>query len=255
MDDELVRGRMSRLAASLRRFHLTDNFALRELLDQAELPPLDRFIAKLKPFKDEIPKGISLEAFATVIRRDVVGGDAKAETDSQLAADAERLKKLPPGDDHASEYHDLCVTILGVLFAGQLEFEKKEAHMFGGRKRIDILYRNLFSTGFFERLRSVYKIPAQRVPVECKNYEGDPGNPDFDQLSGRLNKNVGSFGILVCRSVTNSKAALDRCRSYKEKDERVIYLTDEDLLHMIDDHIKGNEPGVLETRLREVLLA
>ncbi len=74
--------------------------------------------------------------------------------------------------------------------------------------------------------------------VECKNYRSDIGNPEIDQLEGRLTKRKGMFGILACRTVENKPLLLQRCRDIVHDDKGFILVLDDqdfaELLHFKD---------------------
>ena len=93
--------------------------------------------------------------------------------------------------------------------------------------------------------------------MEAKNYSGDPGNEEFDQLAGRLKNEVGQFGILVCRKVKDVKAAMDRCQGYlSDNGKHVIFLTDEDLINLLELYQDGDVKGIndfMDLKLRPLV--
>ena len=88
------------------------------------------------------------------------------------------------------------------------------------------------TAGFFKWLAAHYA--AAHVFVECKNYVGEVGNPELDQLSGRFSPTRGQFGLLVCRRFTDKALFIRRCRD-TALDGRgfIIPIDDEDLRGLV----------------------
>jgi hypothetical protein len=163
---------------------------------------------------------------------------------------------LPTGLQAASNYERAIESLLTALFYPSLANPTMQQRIHDGRKRIDITYSNVAQAGFFGWLKDHYRAP--HVFVECKNYDGDPSNPELDQLSGRFSPNRGMFGILVCRSIADKSLFGARCRD-TANDQRgyIVYLDDEDLTGMI--HLKINDPttdalALLNDRFRDLVM-
>lgn len=178
----------------------------------------------------------------------------------QLASSdlALELEQIPPGRNHAAEYHDFIKGVLTEIFAPSLTRPKKEQEIDEGRKRIDISFHNSATDGFFSKLVHHHKYVVPYVPIECKNYTDEIANPEFDQMLGRLNRRRGMFGIIVCRTIINKNAVLKRCQDAVKNDaERVvIVLDDTDVKRLIGlqaDSKKKEISEYLEDKLREVL--
>lgn len=142
------------------------------------------------------------------------------------------VRAIDPGKHGAGSYHRACADLLNAIFAGHLGNQKLEEKLHEGRKRIDIRYDNIASSGFFRWLGDNYKAPT--VVVECKNYTDDPKNNELDQLTGRFGPNRGNFGILLCRKVENRSVMSQRCKD-AANDGRgfVVVLDDEDLNELV----------------------
>jgi hypothetical protein len=174
------------------------------------------------------------------------------------------LKKLRPGPTNASRYHNLIFNILKGIFDGdRLRKPTKEREINEGRKRIDITFNNKSSTdsGFFHDLKSRYDIPCPIIFIECKNYSSDLANPEFDQISGRLNKRRGMFGIIVCRKIEDRNrivlACKDLVKENPESEKYVIVLDDDDVEQLITMRINNQEPEIddyLEEKIKELIL-
>ncbi|OYW76884.1 MAG: hypothetical protein B7Z37_06730 [Verrucomicrobia bacterium 12-59-8] len=140
------------------------------------------------------------------------------------------LKQIPRGTKTASMFHDWVHGALKHIFGIHLGDGAKERAIDRGRKRIDIVFQNLATRGFFFDLLTRYQVRCPWILVECKNYAADPGNPELDQLVGRFSRNRGEFGLLVCREVLNEDLMLERCLDVTNKDKGfVLVLADTDL--------------------------
>jgi hypothetical protein len=144
-----------------------------------------------------------------------------------------KVEEVPPGQEHASQYHLAVEELLTALFYPALADAKVEYPIHEGRKRIDITYTNNARQGFFSWIR-LHSIPCRYVAVECKNYQSDPANPELDQLSSRFSPLRGQVGLLVCRTFKNRELLLKRCRD-TALDHRgyVIPIDDADLRKMV----------------------
>jgi hypothetical protein len=133
------------------------------------------------------------------------------------------------------------VGILELIFYPSLMNPVKEKEINEGRKRIDISFDNVAREGFFYRLHDVSKIVSRYIFIECKNYSDDPTNPELDQLSGRFSVNSSNAGILICRYIDNKDLFLKRCQDlWKQKQELIIPLTDDDVIAILDSIKVGN---------------
>lgn len=141
---------------------------------------------------------------------------------------------LPSGRDNANNYERAIESLLTAIFYPALSNPQPQTKLHDGRKRVDITYANIATTGFFFWLSQHYLAPY--VFVECKNYSGDPANPALDQLSSRFAPQRGQFGLLVCRQIANKELFAARCRDTAQ-DQRgyIVYVDDNDLRALVDD--------------------
>lgn len=144
----------------------------------------------------------------------------------------EKLTSIPSGTSNASNYHNLIIGILELLFYPNLSSPKKEVDIHDGRKRIDITFNNSAETGFFFTLPNKNAmLPCPFIFVECKNYTGEVANPELDQLSGRFSYRRGRVGILACRTLDENDSFIKRCAdTYMDDRGLIIPITDEDLI-------------------------
>lgn len=152
-----------------------------------------------------------------------------------LFALLDAVRAVPAGKQHATAFHLAVEEMLTALFYPALIDPQVEHDLHERRKRVDIRYTNAARSGFFAWLIQ-HRIPSQHVFVECKNYTGDPANPELDQLSGRFSPLRGQVGLLVCRAFTDKERFLRRCRDTAQ-DQRgfCIALDDDDLAHLVNE--------------------
>ncbi len=156
-----------------------------------------------------------------------------------------KLKSINTGNKDASEYHITMICILEFIFYPHISNPKKEVEINEGRKRIDIVFNNSSSNGFFFDLFEKYDIPANFIMVECKNYSTDINNPELDQLLGRFSKHRGKFGISTSRKAEDYKTLIKRCNDiYRDTDNLIIPLLDEDILSILEEIANGKNNGL-----------
>lgn len=152
------------------------------------------------------------------------------------------LSKIKSGGADASRYHRLIVCALELLFYPHLICPQVEQEIHQGRKRIDIMFDNAATEGFFHRVHDKYQLAAQFVPVECKNYSRDVANPELDQISGRFGVQRGKVGLVVCRSINDMDRFIDRCAdTLKDGRGLVIPLVDKDIHGMLEKVENGEQ--------------
>lgn len=159
----------------------------------------------------------------------------------------EELEGLKSGVESANKYHDLIFRCLTQVFDKSLKRGKKEVSMDNGRKRVDIVFDNHDTSGFFAHIQDRNQIFCPKIFIECKNYSSDPANPEVDQLIGRLGDNTGKFGILICRQVKNEDLLMERCKAAMNNNRgHIIYLVDEDIKRLLRMKEKSDEEGIFD---------
>lgn len=214
----------------------------------------------LERFTEQHPE--VFEQFRSETRSDI-----RSMTNEELTTDNRRavcqhlinqLRGIPAGTANATRYHRTAAAILEMIFYPNLMNPKIEREIHEGRKRIDLTFDNAADSGFLSRLRTIYGIAAPFVMIECKNYSGDPANPELDQLTSRFGPGRGRFGLMVCRRIDEMPLFIQRCSdSYCDNRGLAIPLTDADLLTILDRIAEGDdnpEENVLTERYREIAL-
>jgi hypothetical protein len=165
----------------------------------------------------------------------------------------EKIRILLPGPDDAEAYHRTVSYALSRVFRKSLRNMEIKQEIDDGIKIIDTLFTNCAQEGFFHNLKS--QIESTYPIVEAKNIKGDPGNSEFDQLNGRMNKYRGKFGILVCRNIKDKARAVKICKTYLP-DRYVIFLTDDEVFRLLELSREGNINDIndlMDNRLKEVI--
>ena len=198
------------MSDALRAFGLVDSFRLRGLIERPTIPTKVKITEHLRTGTKSLPPSISPEFVAASVFAALQEADRRGGISANVPMRL-NLDSIKPGRVHASKYHHKIFAALKHVFDGWLKNGVVEREVDEGRKRIDILFENRATSGFFERLKTQHKIFCPLIFVECKNYSHDPENPEFDQLLGRFHDRRGRFGILVCRKITDSKLKRSRC--------------------------------------------
>lgn len=169
-----------------------------------------------------------------------------------------RVTSVSPGSAGSDVYEKAIESLLAVLFASVLMYPEPQTRIHQGRKRIDITYMNAAGEGFFQWLRdSGYFAPY--ILVECKNYSGDPANPELDQLIGRFSARRGRVGFLVCRKIDDKDLFISRCRDAANDGHGfIIPLDDDDLTELVNEaKTSGSMPAfpyVLTDRFKKLVM-
>lgn len=179
-----------------------------------------------------------------VIRPPLEHGELAEEENTQppdWAALLQAVREVPRGRDDADRFHSAVEKLLAALCYPSLVNPQSEFPIHEGRKRIDITLTNVATVGFFCWLAQHYAAP--HVFVECKNYTGDPTNPELDQLAGRFSPSRGQFGMLVCRTLENKDLFLTRCRDTAQDNRGfIVPLDDDDLSVLVQHRTRLDEP-------------
>lgn len=196
----------------------------------------------LQRYKDK--KNIALHEISVeeILQFMTVDPEEKKFDFAGLAAE---LDTIPVGTADASAYHSHMIGVLTAIFYPSLTNPKKEQQIHDGRKRIDISFQNSAQRGFFFELPNTKSVPSGYIFAECKNYAGDPKNPELDQLSGRFSTNRGKFGLLLCRKIHDKKLFAKRCKDTADDGRGfIIALDDDDVKTLLDMRRRADTTGI-----------
>lgn len=166
------------------------------------------------------------------------------------------LKEIKTGKKQADDYHNAMIGIVSMIFGDRLRRPRKEQKLYGGRKKIDITYENA-KFGFFYDLVFLHEFHCPYIHFECKNYTEDIVNPEMDQLLGRFNDRVGSFGILLCRKIKNKSKLAQHLKDIATSGKgTILILEDKDLITMLELKAQNKEQEIddyMTSKLKEVM--
>lgn len=224
------------LGSSLvRKYKNGEKYVTKKSIEEIE-PPIDKeYLARFTESHPEVFQDFKNKTVSKIERiQGAVLEDLNAnEICNYLIS---KLRSVPSGTKNASNYHNLIIGILELLFYPNLSSPKKEKEIHEGRKRIDIVFNNSAEDGFFYTTPSHnVTLPCPYVYVECKNYTGEVANPEIDQLSGRFSNMRGRVGILTCRVLEEN--FIKRCAdTFTDERGLVIPLEDSDLIKALEDY-------------------
>lgn len=156
----------------------------------------------------------------------------KAVVDDPIITDTlKRLKSVSPGKKQAGDYHEAVYILIQFIFDWALENFSKEYKMDGGRSRIDIISSNYASGGLFKELKENFR--ATSLPMECKNYESDLGNTEFNQIMERLGEKTSRFGMIFCRKISDVSKTISHLSDRWLRHNCMILIIDDNLLEKL----------------------
>lgn len=214
----------------------------------------------LYKFSKDNPK--ILDKYKTELRRTAISkGKAQLETKRKILNSIERkeiMNSIPVGAKDANRFHKIAYDNLIHIFGERTSSPIMEQEINEGRKRIDIVFNNSDKKGFFHSLNSVHKVQCPKIIVECKNYGKEIGNPEVDQINGRLNSKRGRFGIIICRDIEDKPRLIARCKDLmNDNGNYIIALDDHDILTLLESRDQGDEKAIdnfLETKIDELIM-
>lgn len=155
------------------------------------------------------------------------------------------LDAIETGATQASNFHKLAYDSLIYILADRISNPWMEKEINQGRKRIDIVFNNCDKKGFFHNLHEKHNVKCPKIIVECKNYGKEIGNPEIDQINGRLNDKRGRFGIIVCRSVDSKDRLLNRCKDLlNDNGNYIIVIDDVELFELLSFRDSNDETKI-----------
>jgi len=187
------------------------------------------------PFDVNLASSFAISELLSCKPNIVADGDGASQTaetvENRIPSMASTLVALKPGNEEADAFVKIIAPILEALLGPSLKSPVVECKINEGRKRVDIVFSNVATSGFFGRLPS-HGVVCPFVFVECKNYSTDPANPEVDQLAGRLDMIRGMLGFLVCRQIEKKEQLIARCRDVLRQGKYILVLEDKDILQL-----------------------
>lgn len=242
--------------------HLSQNTALVEVLKNKRKRVTKKSLKGVHPLEKNFLADFSVEHPEVLenyknmmgVPREVSNSELDENFNENTFARAliTNLNQIERGDRQASRFHDFMVGTLEFIFFPNLIYPEKEAEINEGRKRIDMIYTNSATGGFFFRRRSAQNVAANKVVVECKNYMKEINNPELDQLVGRFSPHRGRLGFLIARSLDNRERFIQRCRDTVNQNLGYILLfQDSDIIEMLE-MIENNNRSAIDRKLEQM---
>jgi hypothetical protein len=139
------------------------------------------------------------------------------------------LDTIKIGTTEAASFHNFILDTIVYIFGNKLANPKKEVKLNQGRQRVDIVFDNIDTLGFFWRLSNHYRILCPKIFIECKN-SSDLRSEVFQQIADRMTSSKGMFGIMICRNNLNTKRVTQICRDqFSNQKKLIIVLDDQDI--------------------------
>ncbi|MFI8492695.1 hypothetical protein ACIGC1_07255 [Peribacillus butanolivorans] len=161
------------------------------------------------------------------------------------------LESVNSGKVEAKEYEKVISKIMERLFNPFLISPHPQVTTFDKREIIDITLYNKAIYGFWQDVKN--KHHGYVIFVECKNMD-NIGNPEFHQISNRLNEKKGLFGMLISRK--SNDLDIERAhRIFYLQNKVVINLTDADIINMLENYYveKDYPTTYLAKKYRELI--
>lgn len=123
---------------------------------------------------------------------------------------------------------------------------KRQYPMHKGKLKIDIR-ADWRESNALKSILTSHNLNSTFVPIECKNYSADIGNPELAQILTRSHKDHRHFGIVTCRTIENDEKISDSLYEFfNEHNFLVIVLDDDDIktLLKLQDEKRSNPPWI-----------
>lgn len=234
----------------LRRFGLSDPGEIADNLKEPPFPSVPKMESVIKSLDLRLPPNVSPRLIAQALLGAVTEASPATLSWRETFGKPPTLAAVKAGAVQAGRYHRIIFEALRGVFDGVLSNGRIEQEINRGIHRVDIMFDNFADDGFFAAVRNRLQLESNYVPAECKNYTVDLRSPEYDQLSGRLNDEIGRVGLLVFRKITDPKKALEHQQAKWKKGDLLILLDDNDVLRMHKARYDGR-PSEVDAALWE----
>ncbi|MGO9211340.1 MAG: P-loop ATPase, Sll1717 family [Terriglobales bacterium] len=140
-----------------------------------------------------------------------------------LAELRERLRTLPTGDSHSSEFEEIVGEVLRLCFFRVLTNPEPKVRNVNNRIVRDWVAANHAQEGFWELVR--HKYGAVQVIWECKNYS-DLAAEDFHQAGYYMSNAGGRFVIMASRGEEKKKSYYEHIQRLAQQHNGLVLIID-----------------------------
>jgi hypothetical protein len=219
------------------RFYLSKEFISRFILEQPEVMQeyRDDLMVRFRPVDPAVPS------------------EKSYEDDPLIHTTLASLESITPGREGASQYHDAIFVLVKFIFDWALEGFEKEYQMDNGRSRIDVISSNYASGGLFKEFVDQYH--ARTVPMECKNYQADLGNQEFNQIMERLGPHTSQLGMVFCRTISDLPGVMNHLTDRWLRHHCLIVIFDDILVKELTDRRLNRDVEGIQRMLRRLIRA
>lgn len=156
----------------------------------------------------------------------------------------DQLKQCPKGREGWKKYEDIGTEIFTFLFKDgfrNYSFEYQSSTSDGIQRR-DLVVNNTYkeANGFWQQMNHDFN--SKIIIIDFKNYEEELTSDNLYIPTKYLNSTVGNFVIVFSRKGLDKTAKKSQLKLLSEKKQLVICLTDDDLIDMISQKMKGLNP-------------
>ena len=154
----------------------------------------------------------------------------------------ERLRAIPPGREHATEYQRLLLEILNYLFSPELIDGQPEVRTLDGTERRDIIFTNDSDETFWDYVRSAHD--GIVVMFEAKNTD-ELDLAAINQTATYLGDRVGRFGVIVSRRAppeTVRRKIFSVWNDSAPNRKVILTLSDEQVVALLDLRCRDGAP-------------
>ncbi len=212
------------------------------------------FISKYIMKNPDVMEAYRKELLARFKPADPAEPSEKAVIDDPVVVETlDKLKTITPGRDQANDYHEAIYILIQFIFDWGLENFEKEFKMDAGRSRIDIISDNYASGGLFRDFIYLYR--ATTIPIECKNYNSDLGNEEFNQIMERLGPGTSQLGMVFCRKINDVPQTLTHLADRWLRHKCMILLFDDVLVEQLTNLRFARDFDQIQSLLRRLIRA
>jgi hypothetical protein len=165
----------------------------------------------------------------------------------------DRLRSVTAGRGEWRNFENVGVEVLSYIFSPPLGAPAVQSRSEDGLDIMDAIFPIRSHTPPWSLIRSEYH--TRFVVAEFKNYSDPIGQREVESIAQYLWQPAQRcFGLLISRNIPSESAIAARRRAWLEKQKMIVFLSDEDLIEMVQLREGGNDPfEVIDAQLEDFL--